>query len=129
MQPGQRAGEIADRVADHAHAEGLVRVVVLIRAHDNAANLRREALVDVVDQALAAEHLQPLVHAAHAPALAAGKDQSGDCFAVCHVAILTVGGLQVRFGGDCGRTDFPPGSNIIAQTGRAAPRDRFLAGH
>jgi hypothetical protein len=78
VQPRERAGEIADGVTDHAHAEALVGVVVLVGVDDDAADLRREAFVDVVDQALAAEILQALVDAAHAPALAAGENESGD---------------------------------------------------
>ena len=71
MQAGERAREAGDLVAHDAVAVLRVGVHVLVRVDDDLGDLRREALEHPFDHRLAAQELQPLVDAAHAPALAA----------------------------------------------------------
>ena len=86
--PAQFQDWLADRNVAETHS--------VTSGHALAAYLLREAFVDVVDQALAAEKFQPLVDIAHAPALAAGEDKTGD-------AVLDAVGVHVT---TVGLTDF-----------------------
>ena len=81
VQTRERAGETADAIAHHAVAEGRVALEVLVGIDDDLVDLRREARDHVLDHRLSAQHLQPLVDAAHAAAEAAGEDDAAHAHA------------------------------------------------
>ena len=89
VQPGERTGEAADRVAHDAVAEGGVGLEVLVGVYDDGLDLRCEARDRPLGHRPTLERLQTLVDAAHASALAAGKDDSGDAIRVAHGDIVS----------------------------------------
>ena len=94
VQARERPGESADRVGDHAVPERGVVVDVLVGVDQHLVDLRREALEHVRDHRPAVERDQPLVDAAHAPALSAGEHDTGDADRGNHdVADAAAGGL------------------------------------
>src|SRR5256885_4883222 len=78
LEAGERSGEPLDLVGDHAIAEPRVRIRVAVGVDEELVDLREEPLDRVHRHRLAAEVLEPLVHAPHAAALAAREHDAGD---------------------------------------------------
>jgi len=78
VQPGQRSGKTGDGIGDDRMAQLRITLAVLIGIDQQLADLRRQPFDHPGRQRTAMQFLQPLVHAPHAPAEAAGKDDAGD---------------------------------------------------
>ena len=78
VQPGQRAGEIGNLVGHDAVAEGGVTLAILVGVDQQFVDLRRQSLDHPGHHRPSAQFLQALVDATHAPAEAAGQDDSGN---------------------------------------------------
>src|SRR4051794_9424413 len=81
MHPGERSGEAADRVADHALPECAIALEVLVGVDHDLAHLRRKPLEHMPDHGLAMQQLQALVDAAHTAAESAGQHDAGNIHA------------------------------------------------
>src|SRR5258708_39790926 len=75
-QSGEGSGDSADGVRHDAMAETFVGLEVLVGIDYDLVHLRCEARKDGRDHWFAVQQLQALVHAAHAPSLAAREDYS-----------------------------------------------------
>src|SRR6516165_5162454 len=84
MQPGERTGEPADRVAYDRRAKRGVALDVLVRVDHDRADLRREALDDVRHERASGEVDEALIDAAHAASATTGEDDAGDVGTVDH---------------------------------------------
>src|SRR4051794_5315284 len=100
MQTCERSRETADLIGNDTEAESAVTVEVLIGVHQKLIDLRRETLDHPLHHRLAAQHLETFVDAAHAPSLAPGEYQTGDCTALArgaHASIVALIGFEKRW--------------------------------
>ena len=87
MQSGERAGEAADLIGDHAMTECGVALEVLVGVDHHIVDLRLEAREHVCDHRPAVQQLQTFVDAAHAASEAAREN---DAAHAAHAKILRV---------------------------------------
>ena len=86
VQSRQRAYKTTDGIRDDAISKPLILFNILVGINQQFIDLRGEAFDDELRHRFAAQQLQALVDAAHAPALAAGEEDAGDLvFPVSHL--------------------------------------------
>ncbi len=80
VQAGEWTDKTTDRVGNDAVSKCLILFNILVGVDQQFIDLWGEAFDDVLGHRFAAQQLQALVDAAHAPALAAGEEDAGDFF-------------------------------------------------
>ena len=78
VQSRERTGKTADDIRNDVIAERCIGVEVLVGVDQQFVDLRCEALDHPLHHRLAAQRFEAFIDAAHAPALAAGKNDAGD---------------------------------------------------
>ncbi len=96
LQAGQRPCKAADFIGNDAMAKSGVDVEILIGVDQELIHLGRETFDHPLHHRPVPQQLESLVDAAHAPAPAAGKDDTGDGFGARHASIVGVTLLMKR---------------------------------